>query len=139
MAKSKPKAHETRTDSTDAVDEFMKTLEHSFKSEIEMLRRAILAVDPAVAEGIKWNSPSFRTGEYFATTNLRARAGIGLILHLGAKVRDLPGGGVKIADPAGLLKWLGKDRAMVEFTTRNELKQKTSALRAVLRQWIEYV
>jgi len=139
MAKSKPKAHETRTDSTDAVDEFMKTLEHSFKSEIEMLRRAILAVDPAVAEGIKWNSPSFRTGEYFATTNLRARAGIGLILHLGAKVRDLPGGGVKIADPAGLLKWLGKDRAMVEFTTRNELKQKTSALQAVLRQWIEYV
>lgn len=77
--------------------------------------------------------------EYFATTNLRARAGIGLILHLGAKVRDLPGGGVKIADPAGLLKWLGKDRAMVEFTTRNELKQKTSALQAVLRQWIEYV
>jgi len=139
MAKSKPKAHETRTDSTDAVDEFMKTLEHPFKSEIEMLRRAILAVDPAVAEGIKWNSPSFRTGEYFATTNLRARAGIGLILHLGAKVRDLPGGGVKIADPAGLLKWLGKDRAMVEFTTRNELKQKTSALQAVLRQWIEYV
>jgi len=61
MAKSKPKAHETRTDSTDAVDEFMKTLEHPFKSEIEMLRRAILAVDPAVAEGIKWNSPSFRT------------------------------------------------------------------------------
>jgi len=139
MAKSKPKAHETRTDSTDAVDEFMKTLEHPFKSEIEMLRRAILAVDPAVAEGIKWNSPSFRTGEYFATTNLRARAGIGLILHLGAKVRDLPGGGVKIADPAELLKWLGKDRAMVEFTTRNELKQKTSALQAVLRQWIEYV
>jgi len=139
MAKSKPKAHETRTDSTDAVDEFMKTLEHPFKSEIEMLRRAILAVDPAVAEGIKWNSPSFRTGEYFATTNLRARAGIGLILHLGAKVRGLPGGGIKIADPAGLLKWLGKDRAMVEFATRNELRQKTGALQAVLRQWIEYV
>lgn len=137
-AKSKAEGHDARADSTDAVDEFMKTLEHPFKSEIEMLRRAILAVDPAVAEGIKWKSPSFRTSEYFATTNLRAKAGVGLILHLGAKIRDLPGG-IKIADPAGLLKWLGKDRAMVEFATPNELRQKASALQAVLRQWIEYV
>jgi hypothetical protein len=117
----------------------MKTLEHPFKAEINKLRRAILAADPSVAEGIKWNSPSFRTSEYFATTNLRAKAGIGLILHLGAKVRELPGGGIKIDDPDGLLKWLGKDRAMVEFATRKELEQKTRALQAVLRQWIGFV
>ena len=117
----------------------MKTLEHPFKTEIETLRRAILAVDPTVSEGVKWNAPSFRTSEYFATTNLKAKAGIGLILHLGAKVRDLPDGGIKIADPAKLLKWLGKDRAIVEFATRRQLGQKTTALQAVLRQWIAYV
>ncbi len=37
-------------------------------------------------------------------------AGMGLILHLGAKVRDIPADGLKIADPAKLLKWLGRDR-----------------------------
>jgi hypothetical protein len=138
-SKSRSQSGKAGTESPGAVDQFMKTLEHPFKAEINKLRRAILAADPSVAEGIKWNSPSFRTSEYFATTNLRAKAGIGLILHLGAKVRELPGGGIKIDDPDGLLKWLGKDRAMVEFATRKELEQKTRALQAVLRQWIEFV
>ena len=68
----------------------MATLEHPFKPEIEAIRRLMLGVDPGVREGIKWNSPSFRTTEYFATTNLRSKAGIGVILHLGARVRQLP-------------------------------------------------
>jgi hypothetical protein len=138
-SKSKRRGGKAGTEFPDAVDQFMKTLEHPYKTEIGILRRAILAADPSIADGIKWNSPSFRTSEYFATTNLRAKAGIGLILHLGAKVRELPDGGIKIADPAGLLKWLGKDRAMVEFATRKDLEQKTKALQAVLRQWIEFV
>ena len=138
-SKSRSQSGKVGTESPGAVDQFMKTLEHPFKAEINKLRRAILAADPSVAEGIKWNSPSFRTSEYFATTNLRAKAGIGLILHLGAKVRELPGGGIKIDDPTALLKWLGKDRAMVEFATRKEIEQKTKALQAVLRQWIEFV
>jgi hypothetical protein len=140
MATSKAKVQGGKTTkSAGEVDQFMKTLEHPFKAEIGILRRAILAADSSIADGIKWNSPSFRTSEYFATTNLRAKAGIGLILHLGAKVRELPGGGIKIADPAGLLKWLGKDRAMVQFATRKELEEKTKALQALLRQWIAFV
>jgi hypothetical protein len=135
---TKVRPQKTSADSTDAVDQFMKALEHPFKKEIAALRSAILAVDPSITEGVKWNAPSFRTKEYFATTNLRAKDGVGLILHLGAKVRDLPKGGVKISDPDGLLKWLGKDRAAVEFPA-SELKSKTRALQAVLRQWIEYV
>ena len=129
----------TAADTRAAVDQFMAALDHPFKAEIETLRRAILAVDPAIAEGIKWNAPSWRTREYFATTHLRSKTGLGLILHLGAKARALPEGGLAIADPAGLLKWLGEDRAQVEFASAADLQAKLPALQAVLKQWIRYV
>jgi len=141
MAVRKPKslAAGKPADASLAVDEFMAALEHPFKPQIEAMRRLMLGVDPAVHEGIKWNAPSFRTTEYFATTNLRSKAGVGVILHLGARVRRLPAGGVKIDDPKRLLKWLGKDRAMVEFSSSADLEQKAAAFRSVVRQWIRYV
>jgi len=117
----------------------MAKLEHPFKAEIETMREVMLAAHPSISEGIKWNAPSFRTTGYFATTNLRAKAGIGVILHLGAKVRELPAGGVAIEDPTKLLKWLGKDRAMIEFGSSKELNEKKPELQAVLRQWINHV
>lgn len=139
MPSTKKPAHQTPADTTAAVDAFMTQLEHPFKAEVEQLRRLVLSVDPGIAEGIKWNVPSFRTGEYFATTHLRAKAGIGLILHLGAKVRELPAGGVAIDDPAGLLKWLGKDRAQIEFRNAAEIERHRAALVALLAQWIRHV
>lgn len=129
----------TATDSTAAVDQFMAALAHPFKAEIETLRRAMTATDPSIAEGIKWNVPSWRTTEYFATTHLRGKTGLSLILHLGAKARALPEGGLTIADPGGLLKWLGQDRAQVEFSSAQDLAAKLPALQALLRQWIAYV
>ena len=129
----------TAADTRAAVDQFMAALDHPFKAEIETLRRAILAVDPAIAEGIKWNAPSWRTTDYFATTHLRSKVGLGLILHLGAKARALPEGGLAIDDPTGLLKWLGKDRAQAEFSSAADLQAKLPALQALLRQWIQHV
>lgn len=117
----------------------MATLVHPHKVEIEALRKLMLEVDPSVKEGIKWNAPSFRTTEYFATTHLRAKSGISVILHLGAKVRQLPPGGVAIDDPAGLLKWLGKDRAMIEFADAQSFNKAKTAMQAVLRQWVKFV
>lgn len=126
-------------DTSAAVDQFMAALEHPFKPEIEALRTAILAVHPSIAEGIKWNAPSWRTSDYFATTHLRSKTGLGLILHLGAKARTLPEGGLAIDDPAGLLKWLGKDRAQVEFASATDLQTKLPALQDLLRQWITHI
>ena len=125
-------------DTTQAVDDFMAKLDHPHKRDIEALRKLVLAVDPSIQEGVKWNAPSFRTTEYFATTNLRAKAGIGVILHLGAKARALPKGGISIDDPGGLLKWLGPDRAMVELGAGKEFSGKAAAFQAVLRQWIRH-
>jgi hypothetical protein len=88
---------------------------------------------------VKWNAPSFRTTEYFATTNLRVKAGIGLVLHFGAKVREVTAGPDTIDDPQRLLQWVAKDRATVEFTDPQDLAAKRAALQAVLRQWIRHV
>jgi hypothetical protein len=140
MASARPKAtHHTAADTTAAVDAFMLTLEHPFKREIESIRQLMRAADPAIAEGIKWNAPSFRTGEYFATVHLREKKGLAVILHLGAKVRNLPAGGVSIDDPMNLLKWLGKDRAIVVFESPQDFAARKAAFEDVVRRWIAHV
>jgi len=137
--KPKPASHSGAADTTKAVDEFMRQLQHPFKAEIEAIRTAILGADAAIAEGIKWNSPSFRTKDYFATTNLREKAGVGVILHLGAKVRDLGPEPVPIVDPEALLKWLAKDRAVIVFKNMADFTAKKTAFESVVRQWITHV
>lgn len=140
MSARKVKAtHSSPADTTEAVDTLMASLVHPHKDAITRLRRIMLGVDASIAEGVKWNAPSFRTTEYFATTNLRTKQGIGVILHLGAKVRDLPEGGLAITDPNSLLQWLAKDRAAIAFADEAELRRKEGALVELLRQWIRHV
>lgn len=122
---------------TAEVDAFMAALDHPHKAVVELLRRVIREADPAIAEGIKWNAPSFRTREYFATTHLRMKEGIGLILHLGAKAREASG--LAVQDPEGLLRWLGKDRAMVVFRSAEDLLARRTPLEHLIRQWIAFL
>jgi len=124
--------------SIDDVDGFMRTLKHPLKTEIEVVRRIVLGVGPNVTEGIKWNAPSFRTTEFFATVNLRSVDRLQLILHLGAKVRD-DREEVTISDPTGLVKWLAKDRCSVTLGAGTQLASHRAALEKILRQWIAYV
>lgn len=121
----------------ESVETFLASLDHPFKPEILALRQIILDADPSIAEGIKWNAPSFRTSEYFATMQLRAKDGMQVILHLGAKVRDTPG--LVIADPESLLKWLAKDRAVATFRDLADIDARRSAFTHVIRQWITHV
>ena len=138
MATTKPDSPKrTTADSSDAVSAFMKTLEHPHKPAIELLRQLICHADARIAEGVKWNAPSFRTEEYFATVHLSAKTGIGLILHRGAKARDSEM--ALITDPDSLLTWLGKDRAMVSFSDKDDVKAKSKALTAILQQWLKQV
>lgn len=131
-----PRHVRTPPDSSAAVDALMAALAHPHKPAIEALRRTILAADPAIAEGVKWNAPSFRTHEYFGTVHLRAKDGVVLILHRGAKLRALPEQGLGIDDPAGLLRWLATDRAQATFADAGDVQRRGPALQALLRQWI---
>lgn len=121
------------------VDEFMRDLDHPFKTEIQAVRSIILGASPDITEGIKWNAPSFARGEYFATIHLRARDGVQLILHLGAKVRDVGPDGLAVHDPAGLLKWLARDRATVKFADVAAIREQQAVFEAVIREWISLV
>lgn len=120
------------------VDAFTAELEHPLKAEIEAVRRIIREVSPTISEAIKWNAPSFRTTEFFATINLRSRDQVQLIFHLGAKVRkDLKP--LELADPAGLVKWLAKDRCTVTVGAGKTVQTNKGALQAIVREWIVYV
>ncbi len=134
MARSKPARVE---EDSAAVEAFLAGLAPTCRSEVEALRRIILGADAAIGEGIKWKVPSFRTTDYFATLHLRMKVGLGLILHLGAKVRDTPA--VPVEDPEGLLTWLARDRALITFADLEEIQARQVALVALIRQWIRAV
>jgi hypothetical protein len=120
------------------VQSFIDALEHPLKDEVVALRQLLLHADPAISEEVKWNAPSFRTTEHFATMHLRAKDAVQLVLHLGARSkRAVPSDA--IADPQGLLKWLGPDRASIVFTGAEDLAHKSHAVVAIVRQWIRHV
>jgi hypothetical protein len=136
---AKPEPESSQSDP--AVIAFLRDLDHPLKKDIEAVRQIILGVSPEIREGIKWNAPSFRTTEYFATLNLRAKDGndrVWLILHRGAKAKDNTKE-LKIADPAGLLEWLAKDRCLVTFNDAKDIRAKLRALEAILREWIGHL
>ena len=122
---------------TAAVTTFLAEQNHRDTEAFELVRVLMLGVDPSIAEGVKWNAPSFRTSEWFATVNLRAKHGIQLILHLGAKVRE--GAVVRINDPEKLLKWLAKDRAALTLNDLADLRRRRSAVEEIIREWIQHV
>jgi hypothetical protein len=128
---------QTSTNEPDEVDEYMRNLEHPLKAEMDAVRKTILGVSPGIAEGIKWNAPSFHFKEYFATFNPRATQYVHLILHKGAKARVDGSEGSPVEDPTGLLEWLGKDRAAARFYDMQDVRSKKAALQDIVRRWIK--
>jgi uncharacterized protein YdhG (YjbR/CyaY superfamily) len=131
-----------RVASDPEVAAFIRAIDHPMKKEMEGLRRLILGASPKVTEGIKWNAPSFRTTEWFATMNVTGRSSpacLRIILHLGAKPKPDALKRLKIADSSGLLEWLGKDRGMVTFRDGKDFKAKSAAMKAIVKQWVKAV
>lgn len=133
--KSRPKL---KTKAEPTSDDLMASLDHPLKADFEAIRKAILSADKSISDGVKWNSLSFRTTEWFATVNLRSRDTVQLVLHLGTKVGKQASADA-IPDPKGLLKWLGKDRAMATLGSGSSLKANLSALKTLVKGWIRYV
>jgi len=129
-----PDADNSQTDP--AVVAFLRDLDHPLKREIEAVRQIILGVSPKIHEGIKWNGPSFRTADYFATVNLRAKDCVQVILHKGAKVKDNSTSQVRIEDPKGLIKWLATDRCLVTIGAGKEIEANRAAFEVIVREWI---
>ena len=120
------------------VEKFLKEYEHPMQAEIQILRQIILDLSLNIREGVKWNSMSFQTSEWFATFNKRETTRIEFVLHLGAKVRAENIREV-IPDPAGLLKWLAEDRALMVIRDAADLEVKRVAVTALMTEWIRNV
>jgi len=110
--------------------------EHPLREEIDALRAIILDVDPSITEGVKWNTASFCTTDWFATLNGPKHVKEPMIiLHAGAKAKGIVLKD-RISDPAGLIKWLGNDRAQIIFKDAADIKAKEKALRTIVYTWI---
>ena len=116
---------------------FLAALDHPLKADIETVRKIVLGASPEIADGVKWNSLSFRKTDWFATVNLRSRDVVQLVFHTGAKVKDNPK--LDIPDPGGLLLWLAKDRALVTLGAGKTLKANVKAFETIVKAWVKYV
>jgi len=117
------------------VDEFMASLRHPLKAEIEAVRAIVLGADKRIHEGVKWNAPSFFIEEHFATFKLHPPQAVQVVFHTGAKAKS-DSKQMNINDPAGLLKWVAKDRCLATFADMPEIESKAPALKSIVKQWI---
>lgn len=118
-----------------AVLALIAALEPDQRALVAALRALVLETAPEVREEIKWNAPSFRAVDHFATMNLRAGR-VWLILHTGARTKASAAEGLPVSDPDGLLEWLAKDRAVVKLRDLEELASRRASLLALLRRWV---
>ncbi|CAA9566358.1 MAG: hypothetical protein AVDCRST_MAG18-1508 [uncultured Thermomicrobiales bacterium] len=118
---------------TDAVDQFMQTLDHPLKAEIEQVRGIILDADEQITEQIKWKAPSFcYHGDDRVTMRLHPQNRLQLVFHRGVKVKDSTD--FVFEDSTGLLQWVAKDRAVV---TIDDVEAQRAALITVVNRWME--
>lgn len=132
MATRKPK---TAAAAATSVAQFLAQLDHPHRAGIERLRELILGLDPRIGEEIKWNAPSFKLDEHFATFKLHPPKNIQLVLHTGAKGRS-GARAFRIDDPDGLLTWPATDRCVLTLASGEALAAHETAVLGILRQWI---
>lgn len=126
-AKSKPKEAD--------VEGFFAALKHPLKKEYAEVRKIVLGADSKIGEGVKWNSLSFRTADYFATVNLRSADAVQLVLHRGATSKS-GGKSMEIPDPKGLLIWLSSDRALLTLGAGPAFRANLPSLKKIVAAWV---
>lgn len=120
------------------VAKFIKNLKHPLKAEIQYVRRIIIETISQLEEHIKWNAPSYYLhGDDRITFNLHGKDGFRLIFHCGSKVTGYAKGEPFFEDSTNLLEWLAGDRAMIKFTSMDDIAAKEERLKQVVHKWIE--
>ena len=110
-------------------------LEHPHQDGIDRLRKAILGIDPRIVEEVKWNAPSFKLAEHFATFKLHPPKQIQLVLHTGSKP-IVPVRQFKLDAPPGLLKWAAPDRCVITLASSADALKYEAEVVGLVRQWI---
>lgn len=139
MAHSSKKPDSSEGKSTTLVEAHLEALDHSERPLVDALRALIASAVPDALEEIKWNAPSFAKATHFATLNLRAKRGIQLVLHLGAKPRTDIDMRTIVTNDGGLLEWKGPDRAVLALTDLAQLQAHAVVIQRVVAVWSQAV
>ena len=125
-------------DDSSGVTALIAGMAHPLKPLIEAVRQTILAADPAITEGVKWNSPSFYCHGWFATISTRKPTQVDVVFYCGAKVRANCTVKEVIDDPERLLTWPSKDRALLSFKSDADFQARLKSFRRITSQWTAY-
>lgn len=121
----------------ESVEQFIQTLDHPLKAEIEKVREIILNADKEITEQIKWNAPSFcYCGDDRVTMRIQPPEQLQLIFHRGAKVRS-NSTDFTFVDSSGLVKWAATDRGIVTLKTMQDVVANEQALTTLVREWMK--
>ena len=114
----------------------METLDHPLVSTIQDIRLSILENEPALAERIKWNAPSFSLhGVDRITFNLRPQDKIQLIFHRGVKpVED--SSPFRFHDRTGLLSLITAERGQVTLKDAAAVARNRQGLKDLVHDWL---
>jgi hypothetical protein len=118
------------------VDSFIKQLDHPYKAGINRLRAAIKSLDSSIVEEVKWNAPSFKIEDHFATFKLYPPKNIQIVLHTGEKPKT-PLRTFMLDDPHQLLKWPAIDRSVLTLQSSEQAEQLEAIVTKMVKQWIQ--
>lgn len=125
-----------QTNSQQVID-FLDQAQHPLRSEIDYLRNVINNSAPQLTEHIKWNAPSFMlNGNDCITFNWpQNQKAVRLVFHRGAKKKEQPSVRL-ISDTPDWFKWVTNDRAVVTFSSKEEIKGKEEQIITLIKEWI---
>lgn len=106
---------------------------------IDAMRAIIARAVPQAVESVKWNAPSFATVDHFATFHLRAKTGVQLVLHRGARPARIVDMRDVLGEDAGLLEWKGPDRAVLTVRDAAHLSMLRDAIGRLVREWATHL
>ncbi|WP_108124651.1 DUF1801 domain-containing protein [Saccharospirillum mangrovi] len=118
-----------------SAESFMAASEHPHKAAINELRAAILNIDARIVEEVKWNAPSFKIDDHFATFRLHPPKNIQIVLHRGAKPKPLEKA-MQLEDPNGFVNWKAPDRCVLEIQSSEQALAHKRDIIDLIRQWI---
>lgn len=122
------------TAGTRAVDAWLQQQLHSMTDAAQTIREAILRVVPGAVESIKWQAPNFATDDDFATFSMRRPGVLQVILHTGAKPKpELPE--IRVDGLGSRLRWAGHNRAVITFTSTEDVTEALPELERVIAAW----
>ncbi|WP_248151750.1 DUF1801 domain-containing protein [Microbacterium aoyamense] len=116
------------------VDAWFDEQSHAMTDAAREVRASILRVVPAATESIKWQAPNFALDDDFATFSMRRPGVLQVILHTGAKPKP-ERHAIELGDLGGRLRWAGHNRAVITFTSPEDVTAALPQFEREIARW----